>query len=120
MAKHGRRRWHLPPPPDLVGWELTDTGDAFVLLEWAVPPGGPQALPQSAEFEQLTNAERDVARLILAGKSNRAIAEARGSRRQSSRLHLPQAERQFTSRAHGTRLWRPRAVTPTVNYLLVT
>ena len=59
----------LPPPPGLRGSRIGLPGDDFLLLEWTAPRAD---LPP-----QLTRAEVEVARLALAGLSNRQIASRR-------------------------------------------
>lgn len=61
--------WRIGPPPDLRAWQLDLDDDVFVLLEWCPPE--PVVSPE------LTAAEQDVLRGILAGASNRATAKRR-------------------------------------------
>ena len=56
-------------------FEVADIdGDRFILVSWPLPNGAAPAL---------TDAEHDVLRLLLLGKNNRAIAEARGTSRRT-------------------------------------
>lgn len=60
----------LAPPSGLSASTFEFDGDQFALLEWPLENG---ALPPG-----LTPAERDVAKMVLAGLSNDEIARRRG------------------------------------------
>lgn len=59
----------LGPPHDLAAWELVIDDLVFTVFEWSSHDPMPAA--------DLTGAERDVLRMIVAGQSNAAIARQR-------------------------------------------
>lgn len=63
----------LTPPPDLRVAELVVDEDRFLVLSHALPD------PPELAPDKLTEAERDVVRLVLGGASNEGIATARGT-----------------------------------------
>ncbi len=81
------QRPSIGAPDDLTAWRFDVEGDAFALLEWRSAPAGP-----CSRFRFLTRAEAAVATLAATGRSNAAIARARGS---STRTVANQMARAF-------------------------
>ncbi|HTQ05059.1 MAG TPA: helix-turn-helix transcriptional regulator [Polyangiaceae bacterium] len=59
-----------PPPPDLAGRTFDSAGKRYAVLWFSKPPGA-QAV--------LTDAEREVAALVAAGRSNAEVARLRAT-----------------------------------------
>jgi DNA-binding CsgD family transcriptional regulator len=64
----------IAPPPDLRAVRFDLGNDGFAILDFSFPP---QEHLECAAV--LTPAEREVVELVLRGKSNREVAEARGT-----------------------------------------
>lgn len=69
-----------PTPPSLAVSPLDHSGERYVVFSWPLEPeSAPRATPLPAA--KLTGAERAVHALLLAGLSDAAIAELRGTTR---------------------------------------
>ncbi len=83
----------IDAPPDLVAREVEVGGERFALLEW------PRSSAADAAPPGLTRAEAAVAQLAAAGRSNAAIAAARGAAARTVANQLASAFRKLGVRS---------------------
>jgi len=86
----------LAPPPRLRAYEFTQGNHRFVVFEWDA-----QAATAPEPRVSLTDAERAVHLLLLAGKSTREIASARGSSERTVANQIAAVFRKFGVHSRG-------------------